>query len=99
MMNEVTLNPASWGAQQIILQAVNANIDSPVQYAFADGFPVALSVIEAEEVYEAVEMYQPPITQPHAAEHKEIALDAIDEAQFQAEPEMDASLINQVKKQ
>lgn len=96
-MNEVTLNPDSWGARQIILQAVNANLDSPVAYAFEDGFPVALTLIEADEVFDAVEAYQPIVTQPHAETHKEIALDAIRKAQQQSDAEIPPELLEQIQ--
>jgi len=95
-MEEVVLNPTSWGAQQLILRAVKRKINSPVKYAFEDGFPVELSLIESEEVFDAVESYQPMLSHPHSEEHKEIALDTIRQAQQQSDADVAPELLYRV---
>jgi hypothetical protein len=79
-MNEVTLDPDGAMVKAFISRAVVEQIDSPVQYAFNDGWPVHLSTLEAEELYQAVEQTEPLITMPQSHEHKDRALKNISEA-------------------
>ena len=95
-MEEVVLNPTSWGAQQLILRAVNRKINSPVKYAFEDGFPVSLSLIESEEVFDAVASYHPMLSHPHSEKHKEIALDTIRQAQQQSDADVAPEILHHV---
>ncbi len=79
-MQEVTLNPDGAMVKTFIYRAVQENIDTPVQHAFNDGWPVHLSTLEAEELYQAVEQTKPIVTMPQSHEHKDRALRNISEA-------------------
>jgi len=74
-MNEVTLDPDGAAVQLYIQRAVQQQLaDSPVRYAFTDGWPVELSALEAQEVQEAIRSYQPMYLNMHADEHERLAL-------------------------
>jgi len=77
-MNEVTLNPKGPAIQLFIQRAVAEQLsESPVRYAFDDGWPVHLSELEAQEVLEAVRNYGPMFYNIHGKEHKEIAVKTV----------------------
>lgn len=75
-MNEVRLDCDNAAIQVFIETAVDRHIDTPVAYAFNDGWPIELSFLEADEVVRAVEK-EPEIKQKQASE-KEKALIYLD---------------------
>lgn len=64
-MNEVTLDCENHRIQAFIETAVDRHIDTPVEYAFGDGWPIELSFLEAEEVVRAVEK-EPEFNEKHS---------------------------------
>jgi hypothetical protein len=74
-VNEVTLDPDAPAIKQFINRAVEQNLsESPVRYAFEDGWPVHLSRLEGQEVLQAVRNCQPHFYNMHGREHKEMAV-------------------------
>jgi hypothetical protein len=64
-MNEVTLDCDDHRIQAFIETAVDRHIDTPVEYAFENGWPIELSFLEAEEVVSAVEK-EPEFNEKHS---------------------------------
>jgi hypothetical protein len=74
-VNEVTLDPDAPAIRRFINRAVEQNLsESPVGYAFEDGWPVHISQLEGQEVLQAVRNCEPYIYNPHGNEHKELAV-------------------------
>lgn len=71
-LDEVTLDPP-WAVRMFIDRAVNEHVETPVQYAFDGTWPVNLTEREAQEVYTAVQMARPNMSNPRGQAHKDLA--------------------------
>lgn len=78
-MNDITLEPDGHAVRRLIEQAIDEHCESPVQYAFENGWPVGMTRLEAFEVLEAVREYRPRISNIHGSEHKQRAVRHIHE--------------------
>lgn len=72
-MNEVTLDCENQRIQNFIETSVDRHIDTPVAYAFNDGWPIELSFLEADEVVRAVEA-EPEIQQKQVSQKEKVLI-------------------------
>jgi hypothetical protein len=76
-MNEIQLNPEGKAVRRAIERAAEEQLDSPVAYAFNDGWPVELTELEAEELLEAIKKLEVKLFIPRQVEHKRIAIEEV----------------------
>jgi hypothetical protein len=79
-MNEVVVEPDGSAVKRFIERSVENFVDTPVAYEFESEWPAELSVLEAEEVLDAVGEQPVRTFMPHDSEHKRIAIECLKEA-------------------
>ena len=94
-LEEVALEPDKQVVRAFMFRAVSQHIDTPVENAFDDEWPVYLSDMEAEEVLEALKKTRVRRFVPYSKERKELAIKEVQESRMKAQSEEKEAKVNE----